>query len=120
MFGLTNKQGSHGEDVKEYFFYLDATPSHSFLRYLYKYSQVEFPYSRLVEENGRRTRSEKPFGILDTGVFAENRYWDVEITYAKKAPEIIFSRIKVSNRGPETATLHPAHPLVPQYVVMER
>jgi hypothetical protein len=106
MFGLTNKQGSHGEDVKEYFFYLDATPSHSFLRYLYKYSQVEFPYSRLVEENGRRTRSEKPFGILDTGVFAENRYWDVEITYAKKAPEIIFSRIKVSNRGPETATLH--------------
>jgi len=106
MFGLTNKQGSHGEDVKEYFFYLDATPSHSFLRYLYKYSQAEFPYSRLVEENGRRTRSEKPFGILDTGVFAENRYWDVEITYAKKAPEVIFARIKVSNRGPVTATLH--------------
>ncbi|MBW2505929.1 MAG: glucosidase [Deltaproteobacteria bacterium] len=106
MFGLTNKQGSHGEDVKEYFFYMDATPSHSFLRYLYKYPQAEFPYSRLVEENGRRTRSEKPFGILDTGVFKENRYWDVEITYAKKAPEVIFARIKVSNRGPETGTLH--------------
>ena len=106
MFGLTGNQGSHGEDVKEYFFYLDATPSHSFLRYLYKYPQAEFPYSRLVEENERRTRSEKPFGILDTGVFAENRYWDVEITYAKKTPEIIFARIKVSNRGPEIATLH--------------
>jgi len=106
MFGLDGKQGNHGEDVKENFFYLDATPSHSFLRYLYKYPQAAFPYSDLVEENRRRTRTDQPFGLLDTDVFAENRYWDVEISYAKKAPKVIFARIKVINRGPETATLH--------------
>jgi hypothetical protein len=106
MFGLTGNQGNHGEDVKECFFYLDATPSHSFLKYLYKYPQAPFPYADLVAENRRRSRTEPPFGLLDTGVFSENRYWDVEITYAKASPEIIFARIKVTNRGPETATLH--------------
>jgi hypothetical protein len=106
MFGLTGKQGNHGEDVKEYFFYLDATPSHSLLRYLYKYPQRAFPYSALMEENRRRSRTDPSFNLLDTGVFAENRYWDVEITYAKETPETIFARIKVGNRGPETASLH--------------
>ncbi|HHO47353.1 MAG TPA: glucosidase [Desulfobacteraceae bacterium] len=106
MFGLTGNQGNHGEDVKECFFYLDATPSHSFLKYLYKYPQAPFPYSSLVEENKRRSRTDPPYGIIDTGVFTENRYWDVEITYAKESPDTIFARIKVSNRGPEAATLH--------------
>ncbi len=106
MFGLTGTQGNHGEDVKEYFFYLDATPSHSFLRYLYKYPQAEFPYATLIEENRRRSRQDPPFDLLDTGIFAENRYWDVEVTYAKESPECILARIKVSNRGPEKAHLH--------------
>jgi len=106
MFGLTGNQGNHGEDVKECFFHLDATPTHSFLKYLYKYPQAAFPYSALVDENRRRSRTDPPFGILDTGVFEENRYWDVEITYAKETPDTIFARIKVSNRGPETSTLH--------------
>lgn len=106
MFGLSGNQGNHGEDVKECFFYLDATPSHSFLKYLYKYPQASFPYASLVEENRRRSRAEPPFSLLDTGVFAEKRYWDVEITYAKETPDTIFVRIQVNNRGPETATLH--------------
>ncbi len=106
MFGLTGNQGNHGEDVKECFFYLDATPSHSFLKYHYKYPQAVFPYSSLVEENRRRSRTDPPFGILDTGIFENNRYWDVEITYAKETPETIFARITVSNRGAEPATLH--------------
>ncbi|MBU0944223.1 MAG: glucosidase [Proteobacteria bacterium] len=106
MFGLTSNQGNHGEDVKEYFFYEDATPSHSFLKYLYKYPQAEFPYALLTEENQRRSRSQAPFSLLDTGVFQDSRYWDVEVTYAKENPETIFSRIRVVNRGPEKATLH--------------
>jgi hypothetical protein len=106
LFGLTNAQGNHGEDVKECFFYLDATPSHSCLRFLYKYPQAAFPYVSLVEENRRRSRSDPPFGILDTDVFQENRYWDVEVAYAKQTAEVIFIRVRVSNRGPETATLH--------------
>ncbi|MDW7774476.1 MAG: hypothetical protein SCH71_16450 [Desulfobulbaceae bacterium] len=106
MFGLSGNQGNHGEDVKECFFYPDAIPSHSFLRYLYKYPQAAFPYSSLVEENQRRSRADPPFNLLDTGIFSENRYWDVEITYAKETPDTIFARIKVGNRGPETATLH--------------
>lgn len=106
LFGLTNAQGNHGEDVKECFFYLDATPSHSFMRFLYKYPQRAFPYDALREESGRRSRTDPPFGILDTGVFEEDRYWDVEIAFAKQTAEAIFIRIRVSNRGPETATLH--------------
>lgn len=106
MFGLTGNQGNHEEDVKEFFFYLDATPTHSFLRYLYKYPQNEFPYISLVEENRRRTRRDSPFSLLDIGAFDENRYWDVEVTYAKEGADCIFSRITITNRGPESATLH--------------
>ncbi|MEO8159373.1 MAG: glucosidase [Betaproteobacteria bacterium] len=105
-FGLTGNQGNHGEDVKEQYFYLDATPSHSFLRYLYKYPQAAYPYGRLVEENARRSRSDPPYSLLDTGVFAENRYWDVEVCYAKAGPDEIHVRIIATNRGPEAATLH--------------
>ena len=106
MFGLTGNQGNHGEDVKEYFFYLDATPSHGYLQYLYKYPQAEFPYSLLIEENRRRSRKDPPFSLLDTGIFKEDRYWDVVVTYAKENPETIFASIRVVNRGPERATLH--------------
>ncbi|MGH8729321.1 MAG: MGH1-like glycoside hydrolase domain-containing protein [Burkholderiales bacterium] len=105
-FGLTGNQGNHGEDVKEYYFYLDATPSHSYLRYLYKYPQAEFPYRWLVEENARRGRNNPPFNLLDTGVFNDNRYFDVEVRYAKESPDEIHIRIVVTNREPETATLH--------------
>jgi hypothetical protein len=105
-FGLTGNQGNHGEDVKEYYFYLDATPSHSYLRYLYKYPQAEYPYRWLVEENARRGRNNPPFNLLDTGVFDDSRYWDVEVRYAKAGPEEIHIRILVSNRGKETKTLH--------------
>ncbi len=105
-FGLTGNEGNHGEDVKEYYFYLDATPSHSFLRYRYKYPQHAFPYSQLVEENARRTRQDPPFSLLDTGAFDDNRYWDVEVTYAKAATGQIQIRITAANRGPEPAVLH--------------
>lgn len=88
-FSLTGNQGNHGEDVKEYFFYLDATPSHSFLKYLYKYPQRESPYAQLIEENKRRGRMDTPFDLLDTGVFDESRYWDVEVLYAKEDPETL-------------------------------
>jgi len=109
-FGLTGNQGNHGEDVKEYFFFVDATPSHGYLRYLYKYPQAAYPYSRLVEENRRRGRGNPPFNLLDTGVFAEERYWDVEVQYAKAGPQEIHIRIIAHNRGPDKATLH----LIPQ------
>ena len=105
-FGLTGNQGNHGEDVKEYYFYLDATPTQSYLRYLYKYPQAAYPYAQLVEENARRSRHEPPFSLLDTGVFDDGRYWDVEVSYAKAAPEEIHIRIIATNRGPDTATLH--------------
>ena len=105
-FGLTGNQGNHGEDVKEYYFYLDATPSHSWLRYLYKYPQTAYPYSWLVQENRRRSRQDPPFGLLDTGVFDEGRYFDVEVRYAKAGPEEIHIRVIAINRGPETAPLH--------------
>jgi hypothetical protein len=109
-FGLTGNQGNHGEDVKEYYFYLDATPSHSVLRYLYKYPQAEYPYGRLLEENRRRSRQDPPFNLLDTGVFQDNRYWDVEVSYAKAGPDEIHIRLTAANRGPDEATLH----LLPQ------
>ena len=104
-FGLTGNQGNHGEDVKEYYFYLDATPSHSYLRYLYKYPQRAYPYAQLVEENGRRSRSEPAFNLADTGLFDENRYWDVEVAYAKASPEEIHVAITATNRSPVVATL---------------
>ncbi|HTM48277.1 MAG TPA: hypothetical protein VL285_06340 [Bryobacteraceae bacterium] len=104
LFGLTGNQGNHGEDVKEYYFYLDSTPTHSFMKFLYKYPQAEFPYARLVEE-GRRSRFEPEFELLDTGVFDQNRYFDVFVEYAKGDPEDICIRISLVNRGPDAAPL---------------
>jgi hypothetical protein len=104
-FGLSGNQGNHGEDVKEYFFYLDATPSHSYLRYLYKYPQGAYPYSDLVEESASRSRRDPPYSLLDTGAFAENRYWDIEVHYAKRTPDEIHAHVIVYNSGPESATL---------------
>jgi hypothetical protein len=106
LFGLTGNEGNHGEDVKESYFYLDSTPTHSYMKYLYKYPQAEFPYAWLVDENRRRGKHEKEFELIDTGVFNEDRYFDVAIEYAKANPEDILARVTVMNRGPETARLH--------------
>ena len=106
LFGLSNSEGNHGEDVKELYWYLDATPSHSYLKMLYKYPQREFPYARLIEENRRRGRGKPEFELLDTGILDDDRYWDVFVEYAKASPEDILVRITVHNRGPEDATLH--------------
>jgi len=105
-FGLTGPQGNHGEDVKEYFFYQDATPSHSYLRYLYKYPQVEYPYRQLIDENAKRGRHEPSYNLLDSGAFDDSRYWDVTVVYAKDAPDKIHLTIHATNRGPDEATLH--------------
>ena len=106
MFGLTNGEGNHGEDVKEYYFYLDNTPTHSYMKYLYKYPQAAYPYDLLLRENRRRNRWDLEYELLDSGVFDEDRYFDVLIEYAKVAPEDILIRITASNRGPDTAQLH--------------
>ncbi len=106
LFGLTNSQGNHGEDVKEYYFYLDNTPAHSYMKYLYKYPQAAYPYDELVRVNGQRSREEMEYELLDTGVFNEDRYFDVFIEYAKEGPEDILVKISAINRGPETAALH--------------
>src|SRR5438309_2143983 len=98
LFGLTNGEGNHGEDVKEYYFYLDSTPTHSYMKYLYKYPQQEFPYLDLVEKNGRRSREELEYELLDTGVFDTDRYFDVFVAYAKAHPEDLLIRISVHNR----------------------
>ena len=105
-FGLTGKQGNRGEDVKEVYHYLDATPSHAWLRWQYKYPQCAFPYERLVAENAARGRAAPPFGLIEAGAFAENRYWDVEVRYAKATPKRIHCRITARNCGPERAVLH--------------
>src|SRR5437764_2514237 len=106
LFGLTGNQGNHGEDVKECYFYLDSTPTHSYMKMLYKYAQAEFPYGLLIEENQRRGRRDPEFELFDTGVFKDNRYFDVFAEYAKGRDEDIFVRITVWNRGPEAASLH--------------
>ena len=106
LFGLNNPEGNHGEDVKECYWYLDSTPTHSYMRALYKYPQAEFPYRQLIEENGRRTRDEPELELEDLGVFDEGRYFDVQVEYAKFAPEDLLIRVTISNRGPDTATLH--------------
>ncbi|MCU0959892.1 MAG: glucosidase [Pirellulaceae bacterium] len=106
LFGLTNSEGNHGEDVKEYYFYLDSTPTHSYMKYLYKYPQAAFPYADLVETNRRRSRNEFEFELLDSGVFNEDRYFDVIVEYAKAGPEDMLVRITAANRGPDAATLH--------------
>jgi catechol 2,3-dioxygenase-like lactoylglutathione lyase family enzyme len=105
IFGLTGSEGNHGEDVKEYYFYLDSTPTHSYMKYLYKYPQAEFPYARLVEENRQRGKDAPEFELLDTGIFEEDRYFDVFVEYAKAAPDDILIRITVANRGPEAGRL---------------
>jgi hypothetical protein len=105
LFGLTGKQGNHGEDVKEYYFYLDSTPTHSYMKYLYKYPQAEFPYPRLVEENRRRGKNDPEFELIDTGVFDQDRYFDVVVEYAKTSPEDLLIRISATSRGPEPAHL---------------
>ena len=106
LFGLTNSEGNHGEDVKEYYFYLDSTPTHSYMKYLYKYPQAAYPYDDLVATNRRRSREEFEYELLDTGVFNEDRYFDVFVEYAKAGPEDILVRITAVNRGPDAADLH--------------
>ncbi len=105
LYGLTNSEANHGEDVKEYYFYIDSTPTHSYMKYLYKYPQREFPYRDLVETNRKRSREEFEYELLDTGIFDDNRYFDVFVEYAKEGPEDVLVRITVHNRGPEAARL---------------
>src|SRR5687768_7352194 len=104
LFGLTNGQGNHGEDVKELYYYLDATPSHSYLKMLYKYPQAEYPYAELVEENRRRGIHAPEYELADTGVFHDGRYFDVFVEYAQATPGDVLMRITAHNRGPEQAT----------------
>ena len=106
LFGLTNSEGNHGEDVKEYYFYLDSTPTHSYMKYLYKYPQAAFPYADLIETNRRRSRNEMEYELLDTGVFNDDRYFDVFVEYAKEGPDDMLVQITAVNRGPEQAELH--------------
>jgi hypothetical protein len=106
LFGLTNSEGNHGEDVKECYYYLDSTPTHSYMQYLYKYPQAAYPYSELVLRNRERGRQDMEYELVDTGVFDENRYFDVTVEYAKASPDDIAIRISVANRGPDAATLH--------------
>ncbi|MCO6430538.1 MAG: glucosidase [Deltaproteobacteria bacterium] len=110
LFGLVPTEGNHGEDVKEYYFYLDSTPTHSYMKYLYKYPQAEFPYTELVEENKRRAGAGLEYELLDSGVFDENRYFDVFVEYAKASPDDIVIKIEAFNRGPVAAPLH----IIPQ------
>ena len=119
LFGLTNSEANHGEDVKEYYFYLDSTPTHSYMKYLYKYPQAAYPYGDLIETNKRRTRNEMEYELLDTGVFNEDRYFDVFVEYAKQSPEDLLIQISVSNRGPEAAAIaRPPDPVVSQHLDM--
>ena len=106
LFGLTNGEGNHGEDVKEYYFYLDSTPTHSYMKYLYKYPQAAYPYDDLVATNRRRGRQDFEYELLDTGVFNDDRYFDVFVEYAKASPEDVLIEITVCNRGPDPAALH--------------
>ena len=106
LFGLTGSEGNHGEDVKEYYFYLDSTPTHSYMKYLYKYPQAAFPYDALVAENRRRDRRAPEFELIDTGVFDADRYFDVVVEYAKASPDDVLVRITATNRGPDAAELH--------------
>ncbi len=106
LFGLTNGEGNHGEDVKECYFYLDATPTSSYLKMLYKYPQAEFPYADLVHTNGARGRTDPEYELIDTGIFHENRYFDVVVEHAKAAPEDLLMQVTAHNRGPDDAELH--------------
>lgn len=106
LFGLTPNEANHGEDVKEYCYYLDSTPTHSYMRYLYKYPQLAFPYQQLIDENRRRGSDAPEYELMDTGIFDEDRYFDVFVEYAKASPEDLCIRIEAINRGPEAAILH--------------
>src|ERR1700723_850429 len=106
LFGLTNSEGNHGEDVKEYYYYLDATPDHCYLKMLYKYPQAEFPYAQLLHENGCRGLADNEYELIDTGIFDENCYWDVFVEYFKAGPDDILVQITIHNRGSEPASLH--------------
>ena len=106
LFGLSGKEGNHGEDVKEYYFYVDNTPTHSYMKYVYRYPHGEFPYQSLVQENARRNRNDPEFELADTGIFDGDRYFDIAIEYAKREPEDILIRINVTNRGPDPAPIH--------------
>ena len=106
LFGLTGNQGNHGEDVKEYYYYLDSTPTHSYMKCLYKYPQAEFPYKQLLEANTGRPRQESEFELVDTGTLDQNRYFDIFAEYAKADANDILIRISVANRAPDTAVLH--------------
>jgi hypothetical protein len=106
LFGLTNSEGNHGEDVKEYYFYLDSTPTHSYMKYLYKYPQNVYPYGDLIETNRRRGRDGSEYELLDTGIFNDDRYFDVFVEYAKATPTDILIQISLCNRGPEAAEAH--------------
>jgi hypothetical protein len=105
IFGLTGPEGNHGEDAKEYWFYLDSTPTHSWMRWRYLYPQAEFPYSHLVEENARRGRTDTEYELADTGVFDDGRCWEITADYAKAAPEDVLLRLTVRNAGPDEASL---------------
>ncbi len=117
MFGLTNSEGNHGEDVKEYYFYLDSTPTHSYMKFLYKYPQEAYPYDDLVVTNSQRGRKDMEYELIDTGIFDGDRYFDVFVEYAKQGPTDILIQISISNRGPEAGRASsPAHAVVPQHL----
>src|SRR5262245_41630621 len=105
LFGLTNSEGNHGEDVKEYYFYLDSTPTHSYMKYLYKYPQSAYPYGEIIAANRSRGRNDFEYELIDTGVFRDDRYFDVFVEYAKASPEDVLVLITVANRAPQAATL---------------
>ncbi len=106
LFGLSNAEGNHGEDVKEYYAYLDSTPTHSYMKWSYKYPQAAFPYDDLVQTNAQRNRNQFEYELIDTGIFDDDRYFDVQVEYAKSSPEECFILISVANRGPDAATIH--------------
>ena len=121
LFGLTGSEGNHGEDVKELYYYLDSTPTHSYMKALYKYPQAEFPYARLVEENRRRGLGATEFELIDSGAFDDNRYFDVFAEYAKADENDILIRLTIANRGPEKCdAAFVADALVPQHLVVGR
>src|SRR4029453_5742401 len=106
LFGCVGSEANHGEDVKEYYFYLDSTPTHSYMKFLYKYPQGEYPYEKLIRENRARGAGAPEYELRDTGLFDEDRYFDVFVEYAKAGPEDMVVRVEAFNRGPEAATLH--------------
>jgi len=121
LFGLTNREGNHGEDVKEYYYYLDSTPTHSYMKYLYKYPQRAYPYGDLIATNLHRTRHDPEYELIDTRIFDDDRYFDVFVEYAKESPEEILIQITVCNRGPDPSTIHVLPTLlVPKYMELDR